>query len=79
MDISYSFSVVSAFVGLLIMALGAVVLKFYNKICDVTGFANYSRWQLIGFITIGIGLLVMLNFHMFILNLIISAILRGGF
>jgi hypothetical protein len=79
MEIAYTFSVVSAIVGLVIMALGALVVKYYNKLADVTSFSNYSRWQLIGFITIGIGFLVMLNVHEFLLKLLVSSIMSGGF
>ena len=79
MEVTYTFSIVSAIIGLIIMGVGAITVKYYNKIADVTGFGNYTRWQLIGFITIGIGFLVMMNAHMFLLNLLVSAILSGGF
>jgi len=79
MQITYTFSIASAIVGLIIMGVGALVLKNYNKLADITLLGNYSRWQLIGIVVIAIGFLVMLNVHMFLINLLISAIMSGGF
>ena len=76
--VEYTFDIPSIIIGLVIIAIGAVIVKYYNKIADTTGFGNYSRWQLTGFVTIGIGFLIMLSVHLFILKLLVNTIMGGG-
>jgi hypothetical protein len=79
MNVEYTFDIVWIIVGLVIIALGALIFKNYNKLADVTGVGNFTRWQYTGFITIGVGFLVMLNVHIYLLKLLTSAIIGGGF
>lgn len=79
MEIEYTFDIASVIVGVLIVAVGALITKYYNKLADSTGFSNYSRWRLAGFIIIGIGFLVMASLHIFLLKLLVNTIIGGGF
>ncbi|MDR1196949.1 MAG: hypothetical protein LBL08_01585 [Candidatus Nomurabacteria bacterium] len=71
------FSFVWFFIGMAIVAVGALILRYYNKLAEITSVGNYSRWQLTGFIIIGAGFLVAMNVHVFILNLIVQSIISG--
>jgi hypothetical protein len=66
----YKFDLGWMVVGIIIIALGALIARYYNKLAEATGMWNYSRWQLIGFIVIGIGFIIMLNLHTLLLTMI---------
>ncbi|MDR2523973.1 MAG: hypothetical protein LBC95_00300 [Candidatus Nomurabacteria bacterium] len=72
--VQYSFSIVWLIVGVLVMALGALITRFYNKFAEATGMWSYSRWRLIGLVAVGVGLIVMTNLHSLILSFIVSLI-----
>ncbi|GHU06937.1 hypothetical protein FACS189431_0670 [Alphaproteobacteria bacterium] len=78
MNVEYTIDIIWVVIGLVIIALGALIFKNYNKLADVTGVGNLTRWQYAGFITIGVGFLVMLNVHIFLLKLLTNAIIGGG-
>jgi hypothetical protein len=65
----YEFSVGSFFVGLLILAAGVAFVRWYQQIADNFGggVGSYERYKLWAFITCGLGLIVMVNFHTMIL------------
>ena len=66
----YEFSVGSFFVGLIILAVGVAFVKWHQKVADNFGggVVSYERYKLWAFITCGLGVVVMLNFHtMFLL------------
>lgn len=74
----YEFSFTAVIIGLIIVALGALMVRYYNKLSDTIPIGNYTRWRLAGFITIGIGFLVITNLPSFILAKIVEAIISGG-
>lgn len=79
MNVEYSFSIGAVVIGIIIIALGALIVKYYNKLADNTGVGNYSRWRIVGFVAIGIGFLTMLNVPAYLLSLLVSVIMSGGF
>ncbi|MEI6228606.1 MAG: hypothetical protein WCP11_01100 [Candidatus Saccharibacteria bacterium] len=66
----YEFSIGSFFIGMLIMGAGAALVIFYRQIADNfgSGASSYERFKLVGLITCGVGFLVCLNLHWFILG-----------
>jgi hypothetical protein len=70
----YQFDFNSFFVGLGIMLVGVLFVKWHQKIADnlASGAASYDRFKLVGLGICGLGLIVSLNLHYFILyNLIL--------
>ena len=72
----YEFSIASFFVGLIILALGVVFVRFHQWVADNfgNGASSYDRYKLYAFLACGIGLIVMVNLHTVILNSIANAI-----
>jgi hypothetical protein len=73
----YTFDWTWFVIGLLIVAVGALITKYYNKLAEVTGVGNYSRWQMVGFIVIGLGFLSALNIPAFLITLLVNAVMSG--
>ncbi len=73
---SYEFSFSSFFIGLLILAIGVVFVRFHQWIANNfgNGTSSYDRYKLYAFITCGIGLIVMINLHVVIINAIFDAL-----
>jgi len=63
------------FVGLGVVAIGVLILKYYNKIADATRLMTYTKWQLAGILTIVIGFLVALNVHVLLITSIVNLII----
>jgi uncharacterized membrane-anchored protein YitT (DUF2179 family) len=74
----YEFSWVWFVIGLVVVALGAVVLRYYNKFAEATGVGNYTRWQLAGVILICLGFLSALNIPAMIVAWVAQLVLSGG-
>ena len=74
----YSLSVGAFFFGILIVAAGLALLRFYQPVADNmgSGVASYERFKLAGFLTIVFGIVVMLNLHTLILGWIVSLFIR---
>lgn len=72
----YEFSIGSFFVGLLILAAGVAFVRWHQTIADNmgSGVSVYEKYKLYAFITCGVGLLVMLNLHAFILINLLKSI-----
>ena len=72
----YTFSIGSFFIGLIILALGVVFVRFHQWVADNfgNGTSSYDRYKLYAFLACGIGLIVMVNLHSVILNSIAEAI-----
>ena len=70
MDFTFSFGWMAA--GLVIAAAGGAVVFFYRQIAHglANGVSSYDRIKLFGVITIIVGLLVAMNLHVFLLELI---------
>jgi len=63
------------FIGLGVVAIGVIVLRFYHQIADATRTMNYSKWQFSGVVIIIVGFFVALNLHTMIINAIVNLIL----
>ena len=76
---SYEFSFGSFFIGLLILAAGTAFVKWHQQIADNlgSGVASYDRFRLWALIACGLGFLVMLNLHTFILGWFFSLLFPG--
>jgi hypothetical protein len=74
----YTFSITWLLIGILIIALGVVILRYYNKFAENTGVGNYSRWQLAGIIVIALGFIMMFNLHTLIISFIVGLVVPGS-
>ena len=72
----YEFSIGWFFIGLVILAAGIAFVKWHQALADNlgSGVGSYEKYKLWAFITCGLGFLVMLNLHTFILTWISSLI-----
>ena len=70
----YTFSWGAFIFGLLILLGGGAFTLWYRQIADALGSSvvSYNRYLLYGLIACGVGILIMLNLHAFILHLILS-------
>ena len=70
----YTFSWGTFFFGLLILIGGGALTVWYRQVADGvgSGVASYDRYRMYGLIACGAGILVMLNLHSIILQLILS-------
>ena len=66
----YEFSIGSFFVGLIILAVGVVFLRFHQWVANNFGggVGSYERYKLWALIICGVGLIVMVNLHAVLLN-----------
>jgi hypothetical protein len=66
----YQFDLGSFFLGLLILAAGVAFVRWYQQVADNFGggVSSYDRYKLWAFITCGVGLIVMVNLHTFLLT-----------
>ena len=67
---TYEFSIGWFFAGLLILAVGIAFVKWHRVIADNFGggVGSYERYKLWALITCGVGLIVMVNLHTFLLT-----------
>lgn len=76
----YSFSAGWFIVGLLVIAAGACMVKFFQQVTHNVigkGIEYYDKVKLAGVITCGAGIFIALNLHMFILGFIARLIFGG--
>ena len=73
---AYEFSIGWFFVGLIILAAGVAFVRWYRVVADNLGggVGSYERYKLWALITCGLGLVVMINLHTFILTWVFSLI-----
>lgn len=66
----YELSFGAFFIGLIILAVGVVFVRFHQWIADNFGggVASYERYKLYAFITCALGLIVMVNLHAMLLT-----------
>jgi hypothetical protein len=66
----YEFSVGSFFFGFIILLAGVAFVKWHQVIADNlgSGVSSYDRYKLWALITCGVGLIVMVNLHTYILT-----------
>ena len=74
----YEFSFGAFFAGLIILAIGALGVVYYQKIADNlgSGVSSYEKFRLWALIVCGVGLAVMLSLHSILLNLLIDTVFR---
>ena len=72
----YEFSIGSFFLGIIIMAAGASLIIFHQAIANnfLSGLSSYGKVKLWGLTSLGVGLLIMLNLHEFIVKSIINSL-----
>ena len=76
-SISWEFSVGWFMLGLLIFVAGGAVVVFYRQISEnlASGVSSYDRVKLFGLIACGVGMLIMMNLHTFLLGLLVDLII----
>jgi len=74
----YTFTWGSFFIGVVILVAGAVFMRWHQAIADNlgSGVSSYDRFKLWALITCGVGILVALNLHVFILGNLLLSIFR---
>ena len=79
MLMEYQFSVAWFTVGFLVVVAGGLFLKYHQFIADNLGggLGSYDRYKLAAVITIGVGLIAMVNLHSIILGWIFSSLFSG--
>ncbi len=75
----YHFNFAWFFIGLLIVCAGGLFLRYHQWVADNFGggLGSYDRYKLAAVITIGVGLIAMVNLHTFILGAIFSGLFGG--
>ena len=73
----YVFSWSAFGIGVLILLAGAALTIWYRPIADNfgSGVVSYERYRMWGLITVGVGLLVMLNVHTLLLSALLDSFL----
>jgi len=76
----YTFDWGAFILGILILAAGGALVVYYRPIADNfgSGAASYDRYRIWGLIGCGLGLVVMLNLHTFLLTLFFSQLFGGN-
>ena len=71
-----TFSFTSLIVGLLILAAGGACVVFYRQIAEnvARGVMDYDRVKIFGLIAIALGVLIMTNLHLALLNALVDII-----
>ena len=75
----YEFSIGWFVVGFLVVVTGGLFMKYHQFIADNLGggVGSYDKYKLAALITIGVGLLAMLNLHTLILGLVLGGLFSG--
>ena len=73
---NYEFSIRSFFVGLIILAVGVIFVRFHQWVADNfgSGVSSYDHYKLYAIGTCVLGLVVMVNLHAVILGAIANTI-----
>lgn len=74
----WSFSLGWAFVGLLVMAAGALIVVYYQKFAEnfLDGVKDYEKTKLIGVITVVVGLILLTNLHTVLLTAFVNLLVK---
>ena len=72
----YEFNLTTFFIGLAVILVGIVFVRWHQKIANEFGggVGSYERYKLYALIVCGFGLLLMLNLPAFFLNLALSSV-----
>ena len=77
---TYTFSWTSFIIGFMILCAGGAVTLWHRQLADMfgRGVGSYSRYQLCGLITCGVGIVVMVNLHELLLVAFFSLFFGGN-
>ncbi len=72
----YEFSIESLFLGLIILAIGAAMVAYHQKLADhlASGVSSYDRFRFWGLIVCGVGIAIMLSLHTIPLNWLVNSL-----
>ena len=75
---NWNFSFTWVFIGLIIVAIGGIMVAKYHEISTsfLNGISSYERVKFWGLIAILLGLIVMSNLHIFLLTLFVQAVFK---
>lgn len=75
----YSFSWIWFFVGIIVSIVGALTLKYYDKVSEAvgSGVVGYQRWKIVGLVTFAAGVFIALNLHTLIIEFVARLIFGG--
>ena len=76
----YEFSWTWFFIGVLVLAVGVVFMRFHQWIADNfgAGVGSYERYKLYALITCAVGLIVMVNLHNLFFGWFFGLLFGGG-
>lgn len=71
---SYEFSIGWFFIGIVIVIVATIALRFHQQIADNlgSGVSDYERYRMWALIALGMGFVVMLNLHGLILKTLLG-------
>ena len=77
---NYEFSTAAFFIGVIILVVGVVGMRFHQVIADNlgSGVASYDRYKLFALIACILGFIVMLNLHSVILGWFFGMVFGRG-
>jgi len=72
----YQFSVGAFFIGIIIVIVGAIWVRYYQWVADNfgSGVASYDRYRLYAILSVIFGLLTTVNLPIFLLGLIFNSV-----
>jgi hypothetical protein len=75
---SWSFSFGWAFIGLLVMGAGALIVIYYQKVAEnfLNGVKDYEKTKLIGIGVIVLGLILLTNLHTVLLTAFVNLLVK---
>ena len=75
----YNFSIAWFVIGFLITVVGGLFMKYHQFVADNFGggIGSYDRYKLAALITIGVGLIAMINLHTVLLGWIFKGLFSG--
>ena len=75
----YNFSIAWFVIGFLITVVGGLFMKYHQFVADNFGggIGSYDRYKLAALVTIGVGLLAMINLHTVLLGWVFKGLFSG--
>ena len=75
----YEFSIGALFLGMFILAIGALIVGYHQKLADnlASGVSSYDRFRFWGLVVCGTGIAIMLSLHSIPLNWLAWSLFGG--